>query len=271
MSMSKQIGAVALAVTVLMAGAAFGQIRGTVITSNAEHTGTIKWKPREKAYEVTIKEKDKDTERVVEHALATVIELKIPKPKDLTTAENHIRDGQPGAAIPLLKKIATDYLMLTWDKPATRLLADALLKSGDHEEAIKVCETVIRADEQAGYIGEVAPIYWQALQKAGKTGKVEDLMAKAIKSGDRTASASALNMRGDLILATGDTNENAKKALRDGFLRVVTLYANERTVRPEALYKAAKCFEKIGQTPRADAFRSELKRDFAGTEWASKP
>jgi TolA-binding protein len=77
-------------------------------------------------------------------------------------------------------------------------------------------------------------------------------------------------MRGDLGLATGDTADNAKKALRDGYLRVITLYKTEAEAQPEALFKAAKCFEKVGQSGRADQMRSELKKNFAGSEWAQK-
>jgi len=264
--MNSQTRAVILVVSVLAAGAAFGQVKGTIVRMNTtEAVGDIKWKQRDKAYEVTT------GSLIVEVPLADVQELKIPKPRALTDAERLIREGKVAEAIPILTKVSTDYLMLTWDKPAIRYLADAYLKDGKVDEAIKVCENVIRADPEAAYIGDFAPIYWQALQKKGNnTNKVEDLMAKAIKSGDRTASASALVMRGDLILATGDTSDNAKKALRDGYLRVVALYDKEKMVRPEALYKAAKCFDKIGQTSRAESFRSELKKDFAGTEWATK-
>ena len=266
MSMSRQTRVIAWVVSMLVTGVAFGQVQGTIINTNdAEFKGILKWKPREKAYEVTI-----TNERIMEIPQANVKEIKVPKPKALTDAENQILAGNAAAAIPLLIKVSTDYLMLTWDKPAIRLLADAYLKDGKTDEAIKVCENVIKSDPELAFRGDFAPIYWQALQKKGNTSKVETLMGQAIKSGDRTASASALIMRGDLILATGDTNDNAKKALRDGYLRVVALYDKEKAVRPEALYKAAKCFEKVGQTPRADSFRSELKRDFAGTEWASK-
>ena len=268
MTMSRRTGALALLVSMVVTGVTFGQVPGIIVnTGGNEFKGTLRWKAREKAYAVTT------DNREMEVPLANVAEIKVPKPKALTDAEKMMQDNNAAGAVPALKKVAADYLMLTWDKPATRLLAEALLKTGDHEETIRVCETVIRSDPDAAFLGEFAPFYWQALLKAGgrNTSKVEELATKAIKSGDRTASAFALNMRGDLILATGDTADNAKKALKDGYLRVLTLYTNERGARPEALYKAAKCFEKIGQPPRADTFRSELKKDFAKTEWASKP
>ena len=268
MNRSRQTGAVALAIF-MMAGAAFGQatkISGTIIRMNdTEAKGDLKWKAREKVYEVTT------PTITTEVAITEVKEVRVPKPKELTDAENMMRTERVSQAIPILEKISNDYLMLTWDRPATRLLAAAYLQAGEVDKAIKVCETIIRSDPEAAYLGEVAPIYWQALLKKGQNGKVEELMAKAIKSGDRLASAFALVMRGDMILATGETNENAKKALKDGYLRVVALYTTERGARAEALYKASKCFEKLGQTQRADGFRSELKKEFAGTEWATKP
>jgi hypothetical protein len=51
---------------------------------------------------------------------------------------------------------------------------------------------------------------------------------------------------------------------------VVTLYKSVKAAQPEALYKAAQCFEKLGQSSRADSMRTELKRDFGSSEWASR-
>jgi len=204
--------------------------------------------------------------------LANIKDIQVPKPKELDAAIANVQSGSAAAAIPVLEKLSTDYLMLQWDTVATRLLAEAYVKAGEPEKAIRVCEKVIAANPEKAYLGEMAPAYWQALLKADRTSKVEDLIAKAVKSGDREASAFALLMRGDLILATGETNEIAKKALRDGFLRVVTLYKAVKTAQPEALYKAAKCFEKLGQTARADQMRTTLKgSEFAASEWARKP
>ncbi len=263
--MSRQTTTVAWMVSLLMTGAVWGQVQGTIINSEGKpFSGVLKWKVREKAYSVTANNMD------LEVALANVAELQIAKPKELENAEKQMAGGNATVAVPILEKIAKDYFMLKWDKPAIRLLAEAYLKAGENDKAIKLCETVIVADPNAGILGEIAPIYWQALLKAGKTVKVDELVMKAIKSGDRPASAFALIMRGDLVLATGDTADNSKKALRDGYLRVITLYKSEAEAQPEALFKAAKCFEKVGQSGRADQMRSELKKNFAGSEWAQK-
>jgi len=263
--MSRQTTTVVWMVSLLMTGAVWGQIQGTIINSEGKpFSGVLKWKVREKAYSVTANNMD------LEVALANVAELQIAKPKELENAEKQMAGGNATVAVPILEKIAKDYFMLKWDKPAIRMLAEAYLKAGENDKAVKLCESIIAADPTAGYLGEIAPIYWQALLKTGKTVKADELIVKAIKSGDRLSSAFALIMRGDLVLATGDTAENAKKALRDGYLRVITLYKSEAEAQPEALFKAAKCFEKVGQSGRADQMRTELKRNFAGSEWAQK-
>lgn len=263
--MSRQTTTVAWMVSLLMTGAVWGQVQGTIINSEGKpFHGVLKWKVREKAYNVTANNMD------LEVPLASVAELQIAKPKELENAEKQMAGGNATVAVPLLEKIAKDYFMLKWDKPAIRLLAEAYMKAGENDKAIKLCESLVAADPSVEYLGEIAPIYWQVLLKAGKTAKAEGLVVKAIKSGDRLASAFALIMRGDLVLATGDTPDNAKKALRDGYLRVITIYKSETEAQPEALFKAAKCFEKTGQSGRADQMRSELKKNFAGSEWAQK-
>ena len=255
----------ALAVA-LAAGSAWAQVAGVIITTdNKAMDGLIRWKARDKAYAI----KKGDIE--LELTPAMVQTLQIPRPRELDAAVNSIQQGSPAAAIPVLEKIAADYLMLQWDTVATRLLADAHVKAGNADQAIRVCEKVIAANPEAAYLGEMAPAYWQALLKSGRTAKLDDLATKAIKSGDREASAFALILRGDLILAAGDTNESHKKALRDGYLRVVTLYKAVKAAQPEALYKAGKSFEKLGQTARADQMRTTLKNEYAATEWARKP
>jgi len=256
---------VACMVSLFMSGAVLGQIQGTLINKDGKpFTGLLKWKVREKAYNVTANKMD------MEIPLASVADIQVAKPNDLDNAEKQVAAGNSATAIPLLEKVSKDYFMLKWDKPAIRLLAEAYLASGNTDKAIKICEAIIAADDTASYLGEIAPIYWQALLKANRTAKVEELLVKAIKSGDRLASAFALNMRGDLVLATGDTPDNANKALRDGYLRVVLLYKTEKEALPEALFKAAKCFEKAGQSARAEQMRSELKRDFSTSPWAQK-
>ena len=267
MKKSKDTVFLALAMAALVAGLASAQIQGVITTPEGRKIeGAIKWLPRQKAYGITAKGGNVE----LEMEPANISELRIPRPRELDTAIDNIKQGNAAAAVPVLEKLSADYLMLQWDTVATRYLAEAHIKAGGADKALAVCEKVITANPEAAYLGEMAPPYWQALLALGRTAKLEDLLSKAIKSGDRRASAFALIMRGDVITAEGETHEITRRSLRDGYLRVITLYRSERDAQPEALYKAAKGFEKLGQTSRADQLRTTLKADFAASEWARK-
>ncbi len=254
-----------VALGVVAAGSAMAQIQGSIWTEGRKLDGVIRWRPAQKVYAITANNIELSLE------LDKVEKIEIPRPQALDVAINQINQGNAAAAIPALTKLSTDYLMMQWDLPATRYLAEAYLKSGNHAKAIEVCEKITRPNPEAAYLGEMAPIYWQALQKSGRSARVDDLVTRAIKSGDRLASAHALIMRGDLIAESGESAETTKKSLRDGYLRVVMLYRGIKSAQPEALYKAGKAFEKLGQTARADQMRTTLKSEYGASEWAGKP
>jgi len=52
--------------------------------------------------------------------------------------------------------------------------------------------------------------------------------------------------------------ENLKEALVDGYLRTIVLFKQVKEVQPEALYKAAKCFEELGEHSYAEKMRKTL-------------
>ena len=257
----------------LMAGVAyvavFGDVPGSVkATSGETHTGNVRWSTREKAYVVTkgnvelqVKETDVDA-------------LDINKPAGFDAAVDQVQKGQAAAAIPTLLKITKEYQHLQWDKVAGRYLAEAYIAAGKAEDALKACQGIVSGEPTAAYKGELAPAYWNALLALNKTSTLESVLAKAAKSGDRYSSGAALIMRGDVILKAGnESNDAAKKALTDGYLRVIYLYNDPGVaarLQPEALYKAAYCFEKLQQSGRADSMRSTLKKTYASSPWAAK-
>lgn len=250
---------VMLAVAALAAGGALGQVQGVIIQQSGQRiAGAIQWKSTTKAYAV-----EQRGGVVVEIEPEKVRELRIPEPPALKKAVADVD-------VAVLTRLVKEYSHLTWDGVATRHLAEAYLKQGNVKQARDVCEKVIAGDPKAAYLGEMAPAYWEVLIKSDRTAKAEDFMAKAIQSGDRRSSAFALIRRGDLILGTGDSSEVVRKALRDGYLRIVTLYRDVKDAQPEALYKAAACFDKLKQTGRADTFRTRLQSEFASSEWAKK-
>lgn len=241
--------------TVMMAMGAFA-IKGTVATEVERFSGDIKWHGRDKTYVV---EQGKITK---EYKLADIVNLDIPKPAGYDKAVQMVESGNGVAAIATLTKIVADYKMLIWDKPAGRYLALAYIASGNAQKAYAACMPIISDDKTAAWKGDLAAAYWQVLLKLGKRDQLEGYLKKAISSGDRRASAAALVMRGDIIVAgSNDAPEELKRALRDGYLRVCLMYQDAECAaeRAEALQKAAQCFDKLGQSSRAENLRTQLK------------
>ena len=231
-------------------------IQGTVSTDVESVSGDVKWHARDKKY---IIEKGKITK---EFKLADVTSLDIPKPAGYDKAVQAVENGQGASAVGVLSKIVADYRMLQWDKPAGRYLALAHLAAGNAQKAYDVCSPIVAEDKAAGYSGDLAAAYWQALLKLGKRDELEKMLKKAATSGDRPASAAALVMRGDIIVSTSnDAPDKLKDALRDGYLRVILMYQDAECARErgEACLKAAQCFDKLGQSARAEKLRQQAK------------
>jgi len=262
------VAALVVAAGVLEAAAqAAAGVPGKLTVNNRDFVGMVRWKASAKEYSVM----DPRTNIESIHPLDNVQKIQIARPRDLDTAIAAVKANNGAAAIAALTKIANDYVMLQYDEEATRWLAEAYLQTSNGAEARKAIEKVTALRPEAAYLGELATVYWRVLLQENRTAKLEELLALAVKSGDRAASATALMLRGDLILKTGDTQDHHTRALKDGYLRVVTLYRSVRAVQPEANYKAAKSLEKLGMTARAQERREAIRKEFPGSEWAGKP
>ncbi len=232
---------------------------GTIYASGGSRSGKLSWANAKKEYTVT----DAKGARVT-YAEDSVDRVVVDRPKELDANIKKVRDGSSlGGAIKALEDLAKEYRHLTYDKEATQWLATAYVKQGNSDKAIKACEQIIRDDAEAAYMGAMAVAYWDALIQDGSKGaKLDGLLEKAIASGDTTAAANALLKRGDAILAKGTGRSNYEDALRDGYLRVVLLYADANSdYYPEALNKAANAFDKIGQSSVGNRLRDQLKKD----------
>jgi tetratricopeptide (TPR) repeat protein len=243
-----------------MAAANLWAVQGTLTTDTETLAGDIKWQPRSKKYIVSVKKGSTMVD--MERPLADVKSLDIPKPAGFDKAVEQVEGGNGAAAVALLSKVVADYRMLKWDKPAGRYLALAYLSANQAQKAYDACMRIIQEDKTAAYSGDLAAAFWQSLLKLGKNEQLEGLVNKAISSGDRRASAAALVMRGDIVVAgCNDAPDGLRKALTDGYLRVALMYGDAECVRErsEALLKAATCFDKLGQAARAEKLRAQAK------------
>ncbi len=233
-------------------------IPGVLTTGTETLKGDIKWRGRTKQYVVSVKKGSTMVD--LERDLADVVSLDLPKPAGYDKAVQQVEGGQGAMAIPLLSKIVADYRMLQWDKPAGRYLAMAYISANQPQKALDMCEKIVSEDKAAAWSGDLAAAYWQALLKLGKKDKLEGLLKKAASSGSRQSSAAALVMRGDIIVADANgAPDKLREALRDGYLRAALMYNDAECARErsEAMLKAAGCFEKLGQTARAEKLKSQ--------------
>lgn len=267
-------GALCAILLAATAGAADIKPTGTILQVGGDKpiTGEIQWSNRDKGYRVTIAMPGGKGTSTTTISAENVSELKMDKPAGFDALVNQVKAGKGAAAISGLEKIVDAYDHLTYDVIGTRWLAQAYLKQGNTAKAVSACEKVIRSNPEAAYAGEMAPAYWEALRKSNP-GKLQGLLDKAIASGDRISAASALVARGDAALgadnAAASTAANCQIALRDGYLRVILLYADPSTeAYPEALYKGAQAFKKMGQSSRATQLLDTLKAECPNSPWA---
>ncbi|MBR0066241.1 MAG: hypothetical protein IJQ00_01490 [Kiritimatiellae bacterium] len=232
------------------------------------YSGAVRWSARDKAYVVTKGKLE------TQYKVDDVESVEVEKPAAFAVAAAQVAKGQGAAAIPALRKIVKDYAHLQWDKIAGRYLAEAYVADEKPAEALKVCQGIIDGEPSAAYRGDLAPAYWSALLSLNRQSQLEKALERAEKGDDRFSHGAALIMRGDIAMKAGNGSGDAcKKALIDGYLRVVFLYKDAEIadrLRPEALYKAARCFDTLNHSTRADTMRTELKRAYANSPWANK-
>ncbi|MEE9369688.1 MAG: hypothetical protein V3V05_12630 [Pontiella sp.] len=149
------------------------------------------------------------------------------KPKALVQAQQLLEAGEGEQAVPLLKKIQTEYRFLAWDEKATRLLADYFYDNGHYADAAIEFQSLEHLDDP-----EVQARHRESLLKSGNLEQVLPALEKDIASGSREAAARAYLIRGDLKAA----NNNAEGARRD-WLKVATFFKSQKELATEAEQK----------------------------------
>ncbi len=216
--------------------------------------GITRWQPAQKQYLVDVKVGSGTSQMPV--PAADVAEIRVATPPRLREAIQ-----QKNTAI--LESIMRDYVMLQYDEVAGRALARIYLDQNRAADALRVCKAVLNTNPNA-IRSDLAPYYWKALLANGQGADLAPVLDEAIRTGAPSIAAGALIVRGDLLRAEGKRRE----ALADGYLRVVTLYRQQRDLQPEALLKAAQTFEELQQTTYADKMRQELLTRYPDSEEA---
>ena len=171
MAKRKRVWRIGLAIMLLMvaAGSANGAAEADGVIVNTEgkpFKGLIRYKATNKVYII------KAGQIELEVPVATVRSIIVAEPAELRPAVQLVRDNKLEPAIAALEKVAQEYILLQWDIPATRWLAEAYIRDGKPEQAVRACERLIDKRPEAAISGEVAPRYWDALLASGRNNKL---------------------------------------------------------------------------------------------------
>lgn len=251
-----------LACSVLTASA---QAKGTIYIKGSDKgiTGQIRWSQAKKGYDVVRDGSDRGT--LV--PLRKVERISVSRPAGLVAAARNVRDeSYEGPHIDDLKRIVSVYLMLEHDMVAAVYLAEAYLATGNTRQAAATCQKV-RANRTATQLSaDFLRVYWRTLLENQKHSTLQQEVKEIIETGPRPVAALAQLMRGDIDVSKG----NYERALIDGYLRTVILFGDVRDVQPEALYKAARCFEELGESVNAEKMRKKLLAVYPGSDYSKK-
>lgn len=259
MKMKRSFFAALATVTALfvMAGAAHAQVPGTIYKKDGGTAqGYIRYLPSSKMYEVT---KGPVTIKIAEREVSR---LNMIKPKEIDQAAALMAKKQYSTAIPILKRVQTQYAYLQWDEYALRGLAECYFESGMEAEGIKMVEEAMKIGSDSLSPGVVQK-YWDALIKKKEYAKLERSIEQIVATGARSVAAVAQIKRGDMLKEKGQL----KEAVVDGYLRTVVFFEEQKEAREEAAYRAMKVFQDLGQQTYADKMRKILQKDYPTGKW----
>ncbi|MEI6563226.1 MAG: hypothetical protein WCO42_02835 [bacterium] len=194
--------------------------------------------------------------------LAQVARLNIERPAEFDQAIGLVKSRLFRQAVPLLEGIVSKYKMLNWDVDAGKWLVQCYLEINDPKKLATAMDALVAAGGTVP--NNTLMMYWKMLQKAGDVKRLNREITRTLGTGSPDFVATAYMMRGNAYLKDGDE----ASALAD-FLKVVTLFKNEKAVQPEALFTAADLLDKA-KDPRGADLRKVLMQEYKNSEYATK-
>ncbi|MCE9614589.1 MAG: hypothetical protein K8T26_09955 [Lentisphaerae bacterium] len=248
---------------VLTVRTASAQVQGEIVKAGTGQSirGAIAWWASTKQYEVSAE----GARTVV--PLNQVASVRVAPPAAMAAAIQAVRGGQTsGAPVAALEKIVNDYLMLEHDLTAMRWVADAYLKRGDGKAAAPLFDKVMADRTPASLPQETMRAYWDVLLAAERFPELRKELSWAIEQGPRPLAATAQLLRGSMDMQ----RKQYKDALVEGYLRTIVLFQDVREVQPEALYKATRCFEELGESGNAEKMRKKLLAEYPDSTYSKQ-
>ncbi|MDA0577461.1 MAG: hypothetical protein O3B24_05120 [Verrucomicrobia bacterium] len=222
---------------------------GRIVKINKQElTGNITWLASQRGYEVAAG----STRTSV--SLNQVASIQVAPPAELVRA---IQSGDTAT----LSRIVDSYRMLGPDLDAMRALAEGLRRAGKGQEALDRFKKVMEHRAPETVPAEVSRVYWNILLDAERYDDLRNQLTAAIEKGPRPQVATAQLLRGEMDMR----RKQYREALVNGYLRTIVLFANVKAVQPEALLKAALCFDELGESQNAEKMRRKLAQEYPGS------
>lgn len=259
----------ALCLASSIASAAEPRVLIVTTEGNRQYNGTARWMPVQKQFVVNYQQGGTAMTAELSPDQIAWDKLKVAEPenwKSLGAAVVGIKgdDKVPAKVIADLEGVMKDYAMLEYDVKAARELLRIHLREKRPADAMRVANDLLFVRPDAASASDAAPLIWDAMMQTKKTDNLEALLSQAVQQGSRAVAAQASLVRGDLLRAEGRDRD----ALKDGYLRVITLFKAERALQPTALYKAALAFDALQEVQYAEKMRQDLLGKYADSDEA---
>ena len=186
------------------------------------------------------------------------------KPADFDRARQLAAQKNYDEALKLLDTVIQNYRFLEWDNNARVVRAQVLSAKGDATGAAEAYDQMFRTAPDMRKDSAVLWAYFSAMVDAKQFDKLSPQLDELIKKGSRPDAAKAQILRGDIKMSQA----NVEGAVLD-YLRSAILFESEKSVQPEALFKAADGLDKL-RDPRAKDLYKRVASEFAGTPWGQK-
>ncbi len=203
--------------------------------------------------------------------ISTIVRLEWPEPPELGEAKALLAAGHHVDALGLLDKTLPAHAPFkdiagSWWASLMALRLRALAALGRDIDAEVSLELLRRSKTGAGLVpGAVLDIV-SALVDADKPAEArKQLDRAALPADDEAVAARIALLQGRLLLA-----ENKPEDALLSFLRVRTLHPRVAEHQPAALLGAIACYEKLGETARAETAREHLRSRYAGSPEAAR-
>lgn len=186
------------------------------------------------------------------------------KPADFDRARQLASQKNFDEALRLLNQIVQNYRFLDWDNNARAVIAQVHVAKGDAASAVGVYDELFRNSPDAKKDSAILWAYFGVLLDAKQYDKLAPQLDELIAKGPRDDAARAQVVRGDVKMSQGQV----EGAVMD-YLRSALLFESEKSVQPEAIFKAAEGLERL-RDPRAKELYRKVAQEHAGTPFAQR-